>query len=95
MHVKNVQVNSNIKGAQVLFIVNCHINASVKSIEYTIYVHMAQPNGETLYAKCNYKAEAGGCWTHVAALLHQLCEYKELDMKIVPAERLTLRYYRN
>ena len=45
----HVNLNSNITGAQALFIVKCHIIALMKSIKCTVYVHLSQSSfpGET------------------------------------------------
>ena len=42
------------------------------------------PHREVIYAKCNCKAGAGGCYKHVAAVLYQTVAYKELNIKTVP-----------
>ena len=43
--------------------------------------------GEVLYAKCTCKAGAGGCCKHVAAVLYQLVDFKELDLKSIPDDK--------
>ena len=86
-YVKDVKVKSNINAAEVIFIIKSFVTASMKRIKYIVYVHLSQETGKILYGKCTCKAGAGGCCKHVAAVLYQLCEYKELDLKIVPDDK--------
>ena len=65
----------------------CFVAASMKKDKYTVYVHLCQKTGDVLYAKCNCKAGAGGCCKHVAAVLYQLVEYRELNLKTVPDDK--------
>jgi len=86
-YVKMVKVKPNIKAEKLSFIVKCLVSASMKKIRYTVYVHLCQGTGDILYGKCSCKAGAGGCCKHVAALLYQLVDYKQLDMKVVPDDK--------
>ena len=56
--------------------------------QYVIYIHLCQELGDVLYGKCNCKAGAGGCCKHVAAALYQLVDFKELDLKSVPDDKV-------
>ena len=87
-YVKKVCVKPMVKGARLLFIVKCNVVASMKKYKYEVYVHLCQHTGEMFYAKCNCKAGAGGCCKHVAAVLYQLVDYKELDIKSVPDDKV-------
>lgn len=60
------------------------VNASMKKKNYVAYVHLKQDTGEVAYANCNCKAGKGGCCKHVVALLFQLLEYIQLDLKVIP-----------
>ena len=37
-----------------------------------------------MYGKCNCKACGSGCCKHVAALLYQLVEFKQLNLDFIP-----------
>ena len=52
-----------------MFLVKCNVVASMKKVQYNVYVHLCQEGGEVFYAKCDCKAGAGGCCMHVAAAL--------------------------
>ena len=54
---------------------------------YDVYVHFCQDTGEVLYGKCSCKAGVCGHCKHCAALLHQLCEYIQLDLKYAPDDK--------
>ena len=62
------------------FIVKSFVAASMRKDRYTIYVHLCQSFGDMLYGKCNCKAGASGFCKHVAALLYQLVEFKQLNL---------------
>ena len=59
----------------------------MKNICYEVYVHLCQDTGKVLYGKCSCKAGACGRCKHCAALLYQLCEYIQLDLKCVPDDK--------
>lgn len=86
-YVKKVRVKSNVMAEKLTFLVKCFVAASMKREKYSVYVHLCQRSGDILYAKCLCKAGAGGCCKHVAAVLFQLVEYKQLDLKIVPDDK--------
>ena len=69
------------------FLVKCSVAASMKKILYDVYVHLCQDAGEVLYGKCSRKAGACGRCKHCAALLYQLCECVQLDLKCVPDDK--------
>ena len=58
----------------------------MKTIQYDIYIHLDQENGDAVYAKCGCKAGKGGCCKHVAALLYTLVDYSNLDLKEIPGD---------
>ena len=66
------------------FLVKCSVAASVKKILYDVCVHLCRDTGEVLYGKCSCKAKACGRCKHCVALLYQLCEYIQLDLKCLP-----------
>ena len=53
---------------------------------YPVYVHLNQVDGEVENAKCSCKAGQGGCCKHVAALLHTILDFVNLNLKYVPTE---------
>ena len=85
--VKNLVVKPNVKIEINSFLVRANVSASMKKNQYLIYVHFCQKEGDILYAKCNYKAGMGGCCKHVAAVLFQLNEYKQLNLNSVPFDK--------
>ena len=76
-----VLVKPNVMGNRLLFPVKAKVCASMKNIQYDVYVHLDQENGDAVYAKCSCKAGKGGCCKHVAALLYTLVDYSNLDLK--------------
>ena len=85
---RKVVTKSNISKGQKLFffLVKCSVAASMKFF-YDVYVHFCQDTGEVLYGKCSCKAGVCGHCKHCAALLHQLCEYIQLDLKHAPDDK--------
>jgi hypothetical protein len=49
------------------FLIKASVNAAMKKIVYTVYVHLNQKNGEILYSNCTCKAGKGDS---VNILLH-------------------------
>ena len=85
--MEKVQAKANINGGKTLFIVKCSVVAAMKRMLYDVYIHLDQTNADMYYAKCSCKAGPGGCCKHVAAVLYQLVDYKELDVKSVPPDK--------
>ena len=56
----------------------------MKKLVYTVYVHLNQDTGEIAYASCKSKAGKGGCCKHVVALMFQIIEYVQLQLKEIP-----------
>ena len=76
----------NVTAKRKLFLVKSKVHASMKNIQYTVYVHLDQINGEVMEAKCNCKAGQRGCCKHVAALLYTLLDFANMDLKQIPAD---------
>ncbi len=85
-YVRAVFVKPNVQGKILLFLVKARVCASMKSIQYDVYVHLDQSNGEVFYAKCNCKAGQGGCCKHVAALLYTLVDFSIMDLNEIPRD---------
>ena len=85
-YVRGVLVKPNIKASQTLFLVKAKVHASMKSVQYNVYVHLDQCDGEVLFAKCTCKAGQGGCCKHVAALLYTTVDFINMDVKEVPMD---------
>ena len=84
-YVRGVLVKPNVKGKQLLFLVKSKVCASMKNIEYNVYIHLDQHSGDVVYANCNCKAGQGGCCKHIAALLYTLLDYANMDfLEILP-----------
>ena len=86
-YVKKIRVKPNVNAEHILFIVKCFVAAAMKKDKYDVYVYLSQATGEILYGKCSCKAGAGGCCKHVSAVLYQLVEYRELELKSVPDDK--------
>jgi len=69
-----------------LFLVKSKVHASMKSVQYNVYVHLDQANGNVVHAKCNCKAGQGGCCKQVAALLYTILDYVNMDTKEIPRD---------
>ena len=65
--------------------VKAKVHASMKNINYSVYVHFNQSNGGVEDARCNCKAGQGGCCKHVAALLFTLLDFVNLEAKQIPS----------
>ncbi|XP_065067596.1 uncharacterized protein LOC135693138 [Rhopilema esculentum] len=85
-YVRAVFVKPNVKGKRMLFLVKAKISASMKSVQYMVYVHLDQINGDVVHAKCDCKAGQGGCCKHVAALLYTLLDFINIDIKEIPSD---------
>ena len=58
----------------------------MKSIRYTVYVHLNMDSSAVTHAKCNCKAGQGGCYKHVAAVLYNILDFSNLNLRYVPEE---------
>ena len=85
-YVRNIFVKPNVAAKCMLFVVKARVHASMKNIQYTVYVHLDQISGEVKEAICNCKAGQGGCCKHVAALLYALLDFANLGLNEVPAD---------
>jgi hypothetical protein len=84
-YVGQVEVKANvIKDNISCFLIKAGVNAAMKNITYTVYVHLNEANGEVVYSNCTCKAGKGGQCKHIVALLFQIIEYKQLDMTEIP-----------
>ena len=86
-YVKKVRVKPRVMVERLSFLVKCSVVASMKKTNYTVYVHLCQISGDIFYAKCNCKLGAGGCCKHVAAVLYQLVDYRQLNVQSVPEDK--------
>ena len=85
-YVRGVLVKPNTKTCRTLFLMKAKVHASMKSVQYNVYVHLDQCDGEVLFAKCNCKAGQGGCCKHVAALLYTIIDFINMDVKEIPLD---------
>ena len=85
--VKKMKVKDNVKGGKLSFLTKCFVAASMKNERYTVYVYLCQTSGDILYGNCSCKAGVGGCCQHVAAVLYQLVEYRQLNLNTVPDDK--------
>ena len=84
-YVVQVEVKANVSKDKIsCFLIKASVNAAMKNMTYTVYVHLNEANGEVVYSNCTCKAGKGGQCKHVVALLFQVIEYKQLDMTEVP-----------
>ena len=84
-YVSNIQVKPNVtKGDQLWYLIKGSVHAAMKKNIYTMYVHLHQVTGSIGYANCSCKAGRGGCCKHIAALLFQILDYIQLELKEVP-----------
>ena len=80
-----VQVEANVVKDKIsCFLIKAGVNAAMKNITYTVYVHLNEANGEVVYSNCTCKAGKGGQCKHIVALLFQVIEYKQLDLTEIP-----------
>lgn len=87
-YVKKVKVKGHfVINNDSRFIINNQCTATMKATTYNVVIHLSETDGHVLYAFCPCKSGAGGSCKHVAATLYQLVEYKELDIKSVPADK--------
>ena len=84
-YVKQVVIKANVmKDKQMYYLVKGCVDASMKKMVYTVYIHLNQDTGEVAYASCKCKAGKGGCCKHVVALMFQIIEYIQLELKEIP-----------
>ena len=85
-YVKNVQVKANVYQGKMggCFLIEAIVNATMKNIDYTVYVHLNHENGEILKCNCTCKAGKGAQCKHIVALLFQVIEYKHLELSEIP-----------
>ena len=87
-YVKKVVTKNNFsKGQKMCFLVKCSVAALMKKTLYGVYVHLCQDTGEVLYGKCSCTAGTCSRCKHCAALLYQLSEYIQLDLKCDPDDK--------
>ena len=84
-YVKQVVMKANVmKDKQMYYLVKGCVDASMKKMVYTVYIHLNQDTGEVAYASCKCKAGKGGCCKHVVALMFQIIEYIQLELQEIP-----------
>ncbi|XP_046863896.1 uncharacterized protein LOC124457764 [Xenia sp. Carnegie-2017] len=87
-YVKNTMVKANVptSNGEVVFVVKARVGASMKSVSYSVFVHLNQRTAEVEYSICNCKAGQGGCCKHVAELLYTVLDFVNLKLSAVSAE---------
>ena len=85
-YVRNILVKANTVARTRFFLVKAKVSASMKTIQYLVYVHLNQESGDVEYAKCCCKAGQWGCCKHVAALLYTLLDFVNLNLHQIPQE---------
>ena len=60
------------------------VHASMKQQTYLVYVHFNQSIGQVVHANCTWKTGKGGCCKHAPALLFQIIDYIQLELKEIP-----------
>ena len=85
-YVNRIFIKPNVQTTTTLCLAKARVSASMKSIQYNVYVHLCQQTGEVQYAKCSCVAGQGGCCKHVAALLYSLMDFVNLGLQNVPEE---------
>ena len=73
-----------MKDQQMYYLAKGCVDASMKKMVYTVYIHLNQDTGEVAYASCKCKAGKGGCCKHVVALMFQIIDYIQLELKEIP-----------
>ena len=79
-------VKPDTKAKQLLFFAKSKVCASMKSIQYNVYIPLDQATGDVVCAKCNCKAGQGGCCKHVATLLYTVLDYVNMGAVEVPPD---------
>ena len=85
-YVNRIFIKPNVYTTTTLCLAKARVSASMKSIQYNVYVHLCQQTGEVQYNKCSCVAGQGGCCKHVAALLYSLMDFVNLGLQNVPEE---------
>ena len=80
-YVSAVLVKFNIQMGE-----HCKVNAQMKKEDYTVCVHLNSQSGKVVHASCECPAGKEGCCKHIAALLFQLLDYRELELTEVPVQ---------
>ena len=85
-YIKNTQVKPNIPNSDngKSFILKATVHATMKKLNYTVYVHLNQETGDVIRGHCSCKAGKGGRCKHVAAMLYQIIDYVQLELLEVP-----------
>ena len=86
-YIKNNQVKPNIQNGNSgkSFIGKATVHATMKKLNYTVYVHLNQETGEVIRGHCSCKARKGGQCKHVAAMLYPIIDYVQLELLEVPS----------
>ena len=85
-YVRAVFVKLDIKAKQLLFLAKSKVCASMKNIQYNLYIHLDQAIGDVVFAICNCKVGQVGCCKHFAALLYTVLEYVNMGAVEVPPD---------
>ena len=76
---------------RLLCLLKANVCGSVKGIQYDVYLHLDQENWNWAVAKCSCKADKGGSYIHVAALLYTLVDYSTIGLKEIPCTQFGQR----
>ena len=85
-YVNRILIKPNVQTTTTLCLAKARVSASMKNIQYDVYVHLCQQTGEVQYAQCSCMAGQSGCCKHVAALLYSLMDCVNLGLQNVPKE---------
>ena len=69
-----------------LFLAKSKVCASMKNIQYNVYIHLDEATGDVVFAKCSCKAGQGGCCKHVAVLLYTVLDCVNMGAVEVPPD---------
>ena len=85
-YVNRIFIKPNVQTTTTLCLAKARVSASMKNIQYDVYVHLCQQTGEVQYAQCSCMAGQCGCCKHVAALLYSSMDCVNLGLQNVPKE---------
>ena len=88
-YVNAVTVKADVvMGGVNMFLVRGIVNAHMKKDDYTVYVHLNSESSKVVHSSCKCPGGVEGCCKHVAAVLFQLLDYRELELTKVPVQLL-------
>ncbi len=87
-HAGQVEVKANVIKDNISCFFKAGVNAAMKNITYTVYVHLNEANGEVVYSNCTCKAGKGGQCKHIVALLFHFLDMTEIPDHLTCAQLL-------